>query len=86
MSTRTVRLDAESERLLAELRERTGLSISSVFKRGLEAYAQVAPTKQQRTPWEIYRMLDIGPGSGARDGAINAKTRVAQIIREKHKR
>ena len=37
MSTRRVRLDAESERLLAELRERTGLSVSSVFKRSLEA-------------------------------------------------
>ena len=84
MNTRTVRLDDDSERLLAELRERTGLSISSVFKRGLEAFAQVAPSKEQRTPWEIYRELDIGPGSGKTDGAENAKTQVADIIRREH--
>ena len=86
MATRTVRLDEEGERLLAELRERTGLSISNVFKRGLEAFAKTAPTKQKKTPWEIYCELDIGPGSGRTGGAANAKTLVREIIRRKHGR
>jgi len=38
MSTRTVRLDDEAERTLERLRRITGLSISEVLKRGLEAY------------------------------------------------
>ncbi len=34
MSVRTVRLDAAAESTLAALRQRTGLSISEVLKRG----------------------------------------------------
>ena len=86
MSKRAVRLDDNSKRLPAELRERTGLSISSVLKRGLEAFAEVAPSRQHRTPWEIYRELDIGPGSGSTDGAENAKSQVADVIRKKWRR
>ena len=87
MATRTVRLDEEGERLLAELRERTGLSISNVLKRGLEAFAKTAPTKQQKkTPWEIYCELDIGPGGHSLGPASDAKRLVREIIRKKHGR
>ena len=34
MGIRTVRLDDDAEAVLADLRRRTGLSISDIFKRG----------------------------------------------------
>ncbi len=86
MSTRTVRLDDEGERLLADLRERTGFSISSVFKNALEHYAKVTPAKQQKTPYEIYCELDIGPGGHSIGPASESKRLVREIIRKKHNR
>jgi len=86
MSTRTVRLDDEGEQRLADLRERTGFSISDVFKNALEHYTKVAPSKRQKTSYEIYCELDIGAGSGNADGSVNVKTKVAEIIRKKHGR
>ena len=85
MSTRTVRLDDEAEKVLERLRSITGLSISEVLKRGLGAYEAKALEERQRKPYDIYRKLDLGPGGYAVAPAREAKSAVADAIRRKHK-
>jgi hypothetical protein len=86
MGIRTVRLDDEAERELARLRSATGLSISEVLKRGLKAYRTQVAGESPRTPYEIYKQLDLGPGGDARAPANQAKAAVADLIRRKHRR
>ena len=50
MSVRTVRLDDDAESTLAALRQRTGLSVSEVLKRGLQAYAVAVRATAPRLP------------------------------------
>ena len=57
MSIRTVRLDDDAESTLAALRQRTGLSVSEVLKRGLQAYAVAVRATAPTTPYEVYRRL-----------------------------
>ena len=85
MSIRTVRLDDDAESTLATLRRRTGLSISEVLKRGLEAYAASIREEMSETPYEIYRRLDLGPGGDAVAPAKHAKTAISETIRKKHR-
>ena len=86
MSVRTVRLDDEAELTLAALRQRTGLSISEVLKRGLQAYAVAVRTTAPPTPYEVYRRLDLASGGEAIAPASQAKAAVAEVIRKKHRR
>ena len=86
MGTRTVRLDDEAEQALQRLRTITGLTISEVLKHGLKAYEGQALQQAKRTPYDIYRELDLGPGGYAVAPAREAKSAVAQVIRRKHKR
>lgn len=88
MSIRTVRLDDEAERTLADLRKATGLSISAVLKRGLRAYASIAERSapRPRKPYEIYCRLDRGPAGDAVAPASDRKERVSEIIRKKYGR
>ena len=62
MGVRTIRLDDRAERILAELRKRTGLSIPEVFKRCLQAYAASARDEMAEPPYAVFRRLDLGPG------------------------
>ncbi len=86
MSIRTVRLDDDDEAALAALRQRTGLSISEVLKRGLHAYAATVRETTAEYPYDIYRRLDLGPGGSAIGPASQAKAAVAEAIRKKHGR
>lgn len=86
MSTRTVRLDDEAEKALERLRDLTGLSISEVLKRGLEAYEAQALAEAQRRPYDVYRELDLGEGGYAVAPARQAKTAVREVIRRRHRR
>lgn len=86
MGIRTVRLDEETERELTRLRNATGLSISEVLKRGLKAYRAQVASESPRTPYEVYKQLDLGPGGHARSPARQAKSAVADLIRRKHRR
>lgn len=85
MSKRTVRLDEDAEATLASLLQRTGLSISEVLGRGLEAYAAAIHNEVAETPYEIYRRLDLGSGGDAVAPAKHAKTAVTETIRKKHR-
>ena len=86
MAIRTVRLDDEAEAVLADLRQRTGMTISQVLKRGLETYASNSPEKAEKTPFEIFRRLDLGPGGYAVAPAGDAKAAVAGAIEAKRRR
>lgn len=86
MGIRTVRLDEEAESRLADLRNRTGLSISEVLKRGLDTYAEAVRNTTPESPYEVYRRLDLGSGGEARAPAARAKADVVHTIREKHGR
>ena len=86
MSIRTVRLDEDAESTLATLRQQTGLSISEVLKRGLEAYAASTRNEGAKTPYEVYRRLDLGCGSYAVAPAKQAKAAVTETVRRKHGR
>ena len=64
MSIRTVRLDDDAESTLAAIRQRTGLSISDVLKRGLEAYA--ASIHDEMTGDALRSVSPARPGSRRR--------------------
>ena len=86
-------LDGESEKILFEIRERTGASNLLAIKRGLEIYADQMefynprrPSPDKSSPGEALRKMDLGPGGYAVAPATEAKTAVAEIIRKKHAR
>lgn len=82
MSTRTVRLDDETEKTLNEIRETTGLSISAILKKGLTAYKDEVLGVVTMTPYDVYRQLDLGPGGYS----IGASTNTKQAVRDSIKR
>ena len=85
MGTRTVRLNAACELKLEEVCKRTGLSVSEVLRRGIEAYA-ASVDQSAETPYEVFSRLDLGPGGYAVAPAREAKQAVARVIRRKHNR
>ena len=86
-------LDGESEKILFEIRERTGASNLLAIKNGLKIYADEIefynpgkPRADKPSPGEVIRKMDLGPGGYAVAPATEAKTAVAEIIRKKHAR
>lgn len=86
MSTRTVRLDEESERLLEELQATTGRSVSALLKDGLAALRDSLRERAAQHPYRIYEQLDIGPGGHALAPARKAKDGLRRVLEKKHKR
>ena len=84
MGTRTVRLNAADESKLADLCARTGLSVSEVLRRGIEAYAD--SVSEAASPYEVFRHLDLGPGGYAAAPARRAKQAATNAIRDKYRR
>jgi hypothetical protein len=86
MATRTVRLDDEAEAALRQIRQATGLPISEALKRGLRSLQERVTDEATRTPYSIYRQLDLGPGGYAVAPSTETRRGVAQAIRRKLKR
>jgi len=86
MATRTVRFDAETERALSEVRAATGLPISEVLKRGLRALQTQVRQTPERTPYEIYSELDLGPGGYAIASSADTRDGVRLALKRKHGR
>ena len=86
MGTRTVRLDEETERLLEEIRRTTGLSISEVLKRGVLAFHEEVSRRTTRTPFDVYRELDLGPGGYAIAPSTDVRRGVREALLRKHGR
>jgi hypothetical protein len=83
MALRTVRLDPETEAVLQEIRDATGLPISEALKRGLRALRERVQGEMRRTPYEIYRTLDLGPGEYARARSTETRRGVREALRRK---
>lgn len=84
--TRSVRLDAEAERALAEIQRRSGDSISDALKRGLlaaERELRMAPVVR---PYAVYEKLDLGAGGYALGPARNVSATMRKLVRQKHGR
>jgi hypothetical protein len=86
MASRTVRLDDDTERILEELVEGTGLSISGVFKQGLLALRDQVSAPPSRTPYDIFRELDLGPGGYASAPSTDTRQGAQDAIRRKLRR
>ena len=85
MGTRTIQLDDDAEATLSVLCNQTGLSISEVLKRGLQAYAALSPkAPTAETPYEVFSRLDLGSGGYAIAPAKSAKKAATEAIRKKH--
>ncbi|HYG65234.1 MAG TPA: hypothetical protein VEL74_21820 [Thermoanaerobaculia bacterium] len=86
MALRTVRLDDDTEEVLEDLVESTGLSISAVFKQGLMALRDRLSAQEGRSAYEIYEALDLGPGGYAVAPSTETRRGVREAIRRKHDR
>lgn len=86
MAMRTVRLDDEAEEALREVRAATGLPISEALKRGLRALQQRVRKQATRTPYDVYRKLELGPGGYARAPSTDVRRGVREALRQKHGR
>lgn len=86
MATRTVRLDEEAERMLAELQRASGDSVSGVLKRGLVALRSTLPEGAGARPYALYETLDLGVGGTARAPARRAKQGIRELLKRKHGR
>lgn len=85
MGTRTVRLDEETEARLAEIRRETGLTISDVLTHGIRA-AHNELVRESKSPWEIYRALDLGSGGHVDQPAAPRAVALKEAIRRTHRR
>jgi hypothetical protein len=86
MATRTVRLDDEAEAALRQIRDATGLPISETLKRGLRSLHKQVLHESTRTPYDIYRQLDLGPGGYAIAPSTETRRGVAEALRKKFRR
>jgi hypothetical protein len=86
VGSRSVRLDAETERALAALASRTGDSVSAILKRGILALRDQQVGAQARSAYEIYRELDLGPGGYTSAPARAGRDAVRAAIRKRHGR
>jgi len=80
---RTVRLDDEAEAALRQIREATGLPISEALKRGLRSLQERVRDEPIRTPFEIYKELDLGPGGYAIAPSTAVRRGVTRALRKK---
>jgi len=86
VATRTVRLDDEAEAALQQIREATGLPISEALKQGLRSLRQRVVQEGERTPYDVYQQLDLGPGGGAIAPSTDTRRGVADALRRKFRR
>jgi hypothetical protein len=83
VSVRTVRLDDEAEKALEQIMRIAGLSISGAFKHGLLLLRDDLVQKAQRTPYDVYAELDLGPGGYATAPSTDVRRGVREAIKRK---
>jgi hypothetical protein len=79
MTTRSVRLDDEAERALAEIRRRSGQSISSAIKLSLISFRDNVLSHQGRRPSQFFLQYDFGEGGYSTGPARESR----RFVREK---
>jgi len=83
---RTVRLDPETEQALDQVVRATGLSVSAALKKGLLTLREEVARQARRTPYDVYRELDLGPGGYAIAPSTDTRRAVRAAIRRKLRR
>ena len=84
MATRTVRLDNETEQVLDEVRAATGLAVSDVLKAGLRSLQEkLRAGEASRSPYDIYRELDLGSGGYAIAPSTDVRSAVRRRLKAK---
>jgi hypothetical protein len=86
MGIRTVRLDEESEKALAQVVTATGLSVSGAMKKGLLILRNEVAQEARRIPYDVYRELNLGPGGYSIAPATQTRRGVRKAIRRKLRR
>jgi hypothetical protein len=86
MTMRTVRIDPETEEILAELRRETGMSVSEALKRGIRALREEHVRNAIPLPFDVYRGLDLGPGGYSSFPSTEVRRGVREAIRKKLRR
>jgi hypothetical protein len=77
------RLDEEAEKALEQIMRSAGLTISGAFKHGLCLLRDDLVQKAQRTRYEIYAELDLGPGGYATAPSTDTRRGVRAAIKRK---
>lgn len=86
MGIRTVRLDDETEKVLKQVTQKTGWSVSSALKRGVWVLRDEVGRCAQQSPFEIYRSLDLGPGGYALAPSTETRRGMQIALRKKSRR
>jgi len=86
MGIRTIRMDDDAERLLSRIVQTTGMSISAAFKEGLKVFQGELGKDRSRSPFDIYRDLDLGPGGYVKNYSSVTKRAVKEAIQRKLRR
>jgi hypothetical protein len=86
MGIRTVRLDDETEKVLKQVTRETGWSVSAVLKRGVLVVRDEVGRETRRSPFEIYRRLDLGPGGYAIAPSTETRQGVRMALSRKSRR
>jgi hypothetical protein len=83
MAIRTVRLDEEAEEVLDSLRKATRMSTSQLLKRGLRSLQENLLPASQKTAFEIYCEMDLGPGGASIGPSADVSRTVKAAISKK---
>ncbi|HEU5406447.1 MAG TPA: hypothetical protein VFU48_01670 [Nitrospira sp.] len=86
MGIRTVRLDDDTEKILKQVTKQTGWSVSTTLKRGILTLRDEVSRRPQRSAFEIYRRLDLGPGGYAIAPSTNTRRGMQLALRRKSRR
>lgn len=86
MGIRAVRLDEETEKILAQIVATTGLSVSAALKKGLLVLRNDVIRQARRMPHDIYKDIDLGPGGYAIAPATEVRRGVRAAVRRKLRR
>jgi hypothetical protein len=85
MSTRTVRLDDECEKALAEIQRGTRLPVSSVLKQGVILVRDRMRAQVSAHPFAVYESIALGEGGYAHAPARRAKTALPLLLRRRRR-
>ncbi len=86
MGLRTVRLDEETEKILRQVTKKTGWSVSTTLKQGVLVLRDEVVRHPQRSAFEIYRHLDLGPGGYAIAPSTDTRRGMQLALRRKSRR
>jgi hypothetical protein len=78
-------LDEEAESALAEIIDRTGLSISEVIKYGLIEYRESSRHRSTKSPADFFETFDLGEGGYTIAPARQAKEAIKTKLKNKRK-